>query len=87
MSCYGFRPFTDADLPLVAPWLKTPEVIQWWGDPQLELTVLAQDLDEPSMLQWIVEYRGRPFAYIQAYPAGAWPQVHLQHLRADNWNS
>ena len=80
---YYFRPFTDADLPLVARWLKTPEVTRWWGDPEHELTVLAQDLDEPSMRQWIVEYRGRPFAYVQAYPAGAWPQAHLKHLSAD----
>ena len=78
-----FRPFTDADLPLVALWLKTPEVSRWWGDPEHELTVLAQDLDEPSMRQWIVEFRGRPFAYVQAYPAGAWPQAHLKHLFAD----
>jgi aminoglycoside 6'-N-acetyltransferase len=54
MTCYGFRPFTGADLPLVACWLKTPEVIRWWGDPERELAVLAQDLDEPSMRQWIV---------------------------------
>jgi aminoglycoside 6'-N-acetyltransferase len=84
MTCYGFRPFTGADLPLVACWLKTPEVIRWWGDPERELAVLAQDLDEPSMRQWIVEYHGRrPFAYVQAYHARAWPQVHLKHLRAD----
>jgi hypothetical protein len=48
MTCYGFRPFTGADLPLVACWLKTPEVIRWWGDPEREPAVLAQDLDEPS---------------------------------------
>ena len=80
---YCFRPFTDADPPLVARWLKTPEVTRWWGDPEHELTVLAQDLDEPSMRQWIVEYRGRPFAYVQAYPAGAWPLAHLKHLSAE----
>lgn len=83
MSCYGFKPFTHADLPLVARWLKTPEVMRWWGDPEHELTVLAQDLDEPSMHQCIVEYQGRPFAYVQTYLAGAWPQAHLKHLRAD----
>ena len=83
MSYYCFRPFTDADLPLAARWLKTPEVIRWWGDPEHELTVLTQDLDEPSMRPWIVEYRGRPFAYVQAYPVGAWPRVHLKHLCAN----
>jgi aminoglycoside 6'-N-acetyltransferase len=68
---------------LAARWLKTPEVIRWWGDPEHELTVLTQDLDEPSMRPWIVEYRGRPFAYVQAYPVGAWPRVHLKHLCAN----
>jgi len=80
MSDYGFRPFHSADLPLVERWLKTPEVIEWWGDPERELALLVQDLDEPLMRQWIVEYRGRAFAYAQAYPVGAWPQVHLKHL-------
>jgi aminoglycoside 6'-N-acetyltransferase len=80
MSDYGFRPFHSADLPLVERWLKTPEVIEWWGDPKRELALLVQDLDEPLMRQWIVEYRGRAFAYAQAYPVGAWPQVHLKHL-------
>jgi aminoglycoside 6'-N-acetyltransferase len=83
MSYYCFRPFTHAELPLIARWLKTPEVIRWWGDPEHELAVLAQDLDEALMRQWIVEYRGHPFAYVQAYPAGAWPQAHLKHLCAD----
>jgi len=83
MSYYCFRPLTHADLPLVASWLKTPEVVRWWGDPEHELRVVTQDLDQASMRQWIVEYRGRPFAYVQAYSAGVWPQVHLEHLCAD----
>jgi aminoglycoside 6'-N-acetyltransferase len=83
MSYYRFRPFTYAELPLIARWLNTPEVVRWWGDPEHELAVLAQDLEETLMRQWIVEYRGRPFAYAQAYPAGAWPQAHLKHLCAD----
>ena len=35
------------------------------------------------MRQWIVEYQGLPFAYVQAYSVGAWPQVDLKHLRGD----
>lgn len=34
------------------------------------------------MQQWIIEYRRRPFAYLQAYEAHAWPQAHLRHLPA-----
>jgi aminoglycoside 6'-N-acetyltransferase len=61
-------------------WLKTPELVRWWGDPSAQLALLKEDLDEPLMQQWIVEHRGRAFAYVQAYEAHAWPQAHLQHL-------
>jgi aminoglycoside 6'-N-acetyltransferase len=54
--------------------------MRWWGAPEVEETLIAQDLDEPLMRQWIVEYERRPFAYAQAYPAHAWPQPHLAHL-------
>ena len=83
MSPYRFRPFTRADLPMAARWLRTPDVARWWGDLETELTLLGQDLDEPAMRQWIVEHRGQPFAYVQAYRAGAWPQAHLNDLPAD----
>jgi aminoglycoside 6'-N-acetyltransferase len=77
---YQFRRFTRADLRMVAGWLRTPEVVRWWGVSEREEILLAQDLDEPLMRQWIVEHRRRPFAYAQAYPAKAWPQSHLAHL-------
>jgi aminoglycoside 6'-N-acetyltransferase len=80
MSGYRFRPFTRADLPLAAGWLRTPEVMRWWGDPAQQIALLGEDLDEPLMRQWIVEHAGRAFAYLQAYPAKAWPQPHLARL-------
>jgi aminoglycoside 6'-N-acetyltransferase len=79
-SAYRFRPFTDADLPMTARWLQTPEVVRWWGDPTEQLTLITEDLDEPLMRQWIVEHQGHPFAYLQAYQVDAWPQMHLTHL-------
>lgn len=80
MDQYRFRRFTNADLPMVERWLKTPEVARWWGEPEEELALLREDLAQPLMRQWIVEYQGRSFAYVQAYEAHAWPQSHLQHL-------
>ncbi|HUZ64540.1 MAG TPA: GNAT family N-acetyltransferase [Acetobacteraceae bacterium] len=77
---YRFRPFTRDDLPMAARWLRSPEVVRWWGEPGKELALLTADLDEPAMRQWIVECEGRPFAYAQAYPSAAWPQSHLKHL-------
>jgi aminoglycoside 6'-N-acetyltransferase len=67
---------------MAARWLRTPEVVRWWGDPAAELALLTADLEEPLMQQWIVEHRGRPFAYVQAYAPPSWPQAHLTHLPA-----
>jgi aminoglycoside 6'-N-acetyltransferase len=80
MSPYRFRSMTDADLPTMERWLKMPEVVRWWGDPAEQLALLKEDLEEPLMRQWVVEHRERPFAYVQAYEAHSWPQVHLQRL-------
>jgi len=77
---YRFRSIIDADLPMLERWLKTPEVVRWWGDPAEQLALLIEDLDDPLMRQWIVEYGQHPFAYVQAYEAHAWPQVHFQGL-------
>src|ERR1700722_1808276 len=80
MSAYHLRSFTGADLPMVARWLRTPKVVRWWGDPNEQIALITEDLDEPLMRQWIVEHERRPFAYVQAYPQNAWPQKHLRHL-------
>jgi aminoglycoside 6'-N-acetyltransferase len=80
MIPYRFSPFTKADITIVVGWLSTPEVMRWWGEPGEQLALLQEDLDEPLMRQWLVEHRGRPFAYLQAYEAHTWPQAHLQHL-------
>jgi aminoglycoside 6'-N-acetyltransferase len=80
MPAYHFRPFTSTDLRMIAAWLKTPEVLRWWGDPKEQIELITEDLDEPLMRQWIVEHEGCAFAYLQAYPAHAWPQTHLTHL-------
>jgi Acetyltransferase (GNAT) domain len=73
MSLYNFRPFTHYDLPMAAHWLQQAEVARWWGDPAKELAVITEDLNEPMMRQWVVEYHGRPFGYVQTYPVHAWP--------------
>lgn len=32
---YAFREMTADDLPMIARWLATPEVVEWWGDPDM----------------------------------------------------
>jgi aminoglycoside 6'-N-acetyltransferase len=79
-SPYSFRPFTTRDIDMIADWLQTPEVARWWGNPDEQLLIVTQDLDDIAMRQWIVEYDRQPFAYVQAYDARAWPQSHLADL-------
>ncbi len=81
-SLYSFRPATAQDLPLLSRWLRTPEVVRWWGDPDRELALLTEDLEEPRMVMRIVSYAGEPFAYVQDYDVQSWPQPHLAGLPA-----
>jgi aminoglycoside 6'-N-acetyltransferase len=79
---YTFRPATGDDLPMLKTWLGTPEVVGWWGDPHEQYAILEADLSEPLMVMHIVAFEGRPFAYVQDYDVGTWPQPHFAHLPA-----
>jgi aminoglycoside 6'-N-acetyltransferase len=57
---------------MLAVWLETPDLREWWGDPAEQLALLREDLDQPLMDQRIGTLDGRPFAYLQSYPCGAW---------------
>jgi aminoglycoside 6'-N-acetyltransferase len=61
-------------------WLRTTEVVRWWGDPQEQAALLREDLDEPRMVMRIVSLAGRPFAYAQDYDVQVWPQPHFAGL-------
>ncbi len=84
MNEYTFRPFGRTDLTTVEVWLRTPEVTRWWGNPAQELALLTEDLDDPLMDQWIVEFDHKPFAYAQSYCVHSWPQKHFEHLPPDS---
>src|ERR1700748_2154332 len=71
---HAFRAMSASDLPLVRSWLKSPEVVRWWGDPDEQYELVSGDLDHPDMDQFIVSIDGRPFAYIQCYELSAWNQ-------------
>jgi aminoglycoside 6'-N-acetyltransferase len=79
---YDFRLATGADLPRLRAWLRTPEVVRWWGDPEEQAKLLAEDLSEPLMVMRIVSHHGRPFAYAQDYAVDSWPQRHFAGLPA-----
>ncbi len=69
---YALSPFTANDLPMMADWLATPHLRQWWGDPAEQLALVTEDLVNPLMDQQIGLAGGRAFAYLQSYPCQAW---------------
>lgn len=77
---YSFRPVVKEDLALLDVWLRTPEVIRWWGQPEEQAALLREDLDEPAMVMQIVSFDGKPFAYAQHYAVHTWPQAHFASL-------
>jgi aminoglycoside 6'-N-acetyltransferase len=72
MADYIFHPMSLSDLPLIRRWLALPHVIEWWGDPEEQYTLVSGDLDEPAMDQYIVSVAGSPFSYLQCYDLTAW---------------
>ena len=79
-SAYAFRPAALQDLPLLQRWLRTPEVVRWWGNAEEQAVLLREDMDEPRMVMRIVSFEGRPFAYAQDYAVHVWRQRHFAHL-------
>ena len=50
-DAYHFRPAHRRDLALLRPWLRTEEVMRWWGDPEEQAALLEGDLGEPLMFR------------------------------------
>lgn len=82
VSPYGFRLAKRSDLPLLRKWLRTPEVVRWWGDPLEQEKLIRGDLDDPRMVTRIVEFEKTPFAYVQDYDVSSWPQPQFTGLPA-----
>ena len=52
---YAFREMSSADLSLIRRWLATPEVVRWWGEPEQQFELVSGDLDEPDLVEDLVE--------------------------------
>jgi aminoglycoside 6'-N-acetyltransferase len=72
---YVFHQMSATDLPMIRRWLATPQVARWWGDPDEQFALVSEDLDHPSMDQFVVATDSRPFAYLQCYDPAAWPDT------------
>jgi aminoglycoside 6'-N-acetyltransferase len=80
MTAYHFRPVTHADLPLLRRWRAEPHVVEYWGTADEEDP--EETLADARVAMWIVEQRGRPFAYAQDYSPHDWPDHPFAHLPA-----
>ncbi len=70
----------QADLPLLAKWLREDHVRRWWGDPDRELALIEGALSDNRKDMRIVYFDHEPMAFIQDYDVHAWPQVHFAYL-------
>jgi aminoglycoside 6'-N-acetyltransferase len=65
-----FRPMTEADLPMVAAWLRSPHVQPWWTHEsdydEIEEAVRGTTAVEP----WILVVDGHDVGYFQLYDIG-----------------
>ena len=77
----SFRRMTRDDLPMAHRWLETPEVRRWWSDPDGEVPLDAEDLDDPHIRMWIVSRADRAFASLQDYSPHGWPMHHSAIFR------
>ncbi|KQS76064.1 aminoglycoside adenylyltransferase [Rhizobium sp. Leaf384] len=64
---YGFRRLHRADFPRLAQWFAEPHVRAWWGAAEVELEAIARAMETGEIQPMIVEWEGRPIAYLQAY--------------------
>jgi aminoglycoside 6'-N-acetyltransferase len=71
---YAFHPMAREHLPMIRRWLKAPEVVRWWGDPDEQYPLVSGDLDHPDLDQFIVALGEQPLGYIQCYALSSWNQ-------------
>lgn len=90
-EAYRFRRVEPADLALLARWVRTPAVAEWWieADGSPASSVEEEDLGEEGLALWLVAHErengGEPFAFIQDYDPHIWRDEaggghHFAHL-------
>ncbi len=77
---YIFRAVTAADLPMLHRWLATPHVRKWWGEPDKELAMIAEDMAGTVVDTLVVRQGLTDFAYVQHYEVHAFGEDHLDHF-------
>lgn len=67
-----FEPVQAAHLPLLAGWLNSPHIREWWGDPETELGYIRDMVEgrDPHCRPFIFYVDGEPTGYIQQWFIG-----------------
>lgn len=61
------RPATEADVDLLVRWHADPEVSRFWDDETFTDDQIRTRLEREAVDAWIVEARGEPVGYVQAW--------------------
>jgi aminoglycoside 6'-N-acetyltransferase len=65
---YQFLAVEEDDLPMLAKWLAEPHAAEWWTDGiEASIAEIREAIDSISTEPLIVEFGGRPIAYLQSY--------------------
>ncbi len=64
---YVFRALRHEDFPRLAQWFAEPHVARWWDAAEVELEAIAQAMKTGEAQPMMVEWEGRPIAYLQTY--------------------
>jgi aminoglycoside 6'-N-acetyltransferase len=71
---YDFIPLVHSHLPLVRSWLGQLHVARWFSEgPDEALEHIRAHIDDPAIDCFLVQHKGRPIGYIQAYDPFAEP--------------
>jgi len=94
VSPITFRRLEEADLAMLAQWLRRPHVLEWWRPPDERRPVeelredylLAPETDPTAALAYIACLGDEPIGFIQSYvamgsPDGWWPDVNDPGVR------
>ncbi|WP_265516207.1 GNAT family N-acetyltransferase [Nitratireductor luteus] len=66
-----FKPVMEAHLPMLAQWLSTPHMREWWGEPEEELGFIRDMISgRDSTRPFLIVLADQPVGYIQNWFIG-----------------
>jgi aminoglycoside 6'-N-acetyltransferase len=80
----SFRPVMHSDIPLLGAWMTQQHWLDWWGDPQTELAMIEDMIDERDTTRpFLFCVDGVAKGYIQVWFCADWHQP--PYTETDSW--